>query len=63
MVLSKDEIIERIKLLYPANSCYVDTAQIGRELLLKAIFQQWEYLPEEILLRYLQLCQIEEQKA
>lgn len=63
MIMSKDEIIKKIKDLYPSNSCDVITALIGKELLIKAIFQCWENLPEEILFRYLQLCQIEEQKG
>lgn len=59
---TREELIQTIDSLYPADAPYTDTAETGEILLLKAIKQQWRNLPIDILNTYAQLC-IEEERA
>jgi hypothetical protein len=57
MVKSRNQIIEEIEGLFPTDSPYPNTNEIGKILLLQAIEEKgWRTLPIEILERYRQLC-------
>ncbi len=54
-----EEAIDDIEALYPTDSPFPDTNEIGKELLNQAIeevYSDWRNLPEEVILRYAQLC-------
>ncbi len=57
--MTKENAIEIIEALYPADSQYADTAKIGKELLDKARCDVagWRTEPTEVLIRYAQLCE------
>jgi hypothetical protein len=58
MVMDRQKAIETIELLYPADSQYPDSAQIGKGLLLQAQDEvnNWRNEPTPVLIRYAQLC-------
>ena len=47
--MNKDEAISHISNLYPPDSDYSDTAEIGKSDLLDALANQWRELPESVL--------------
>jgi len=58
---TKQELISTIEWLYPIDSEYDSVKSIGEKLLLEAIadtFFDWRDLPEEVLIRYAELCLI-----
>lgn len=62
---TKQNHIETIRGLYPADSQYSDTAEIGRRLLLEAMNKaglNWRDLPEDVLRIYAEMCEREEIK-
>lgn len=62
----KDKYIDTIRGLYPADSRYPDTAEIGRRLLLEAMEKtafNWRDLPEDVLRIYAELCEQEDAKS
>ena len=56
--MTRDEAIEIIELLFPADSEYPDTAVLGQKLLKQARREVtgWKTEPTEVLIRYAQLC-------
>lgn len=57
--MNRDEAIQTIEGLYPADSEYDDTAAIGEVLLRQARFgraHDWRNEPTDILVRYAELC-------
>lgn len=54
--MDKNEAIETILDLYPADSQYRNSATVGKQLLMQAICESWQSLPKEVLVRYAQLC-------
>jgi hypothetical protein len=51
------DAIEDIEALYPVDSEFPKTNEIGRKLLIMAILKHnWRKLPEEILYSYAELC-------
>jgi len=54
--MTKDEAIQHIENLYPADSPYQDTSEIGKDLLIEAIGEYWRELPDNILIKYAELC-------
>ena len=56
--MKREEAIQHIENLYPADSGYDDTAEIGRDLLAQAKREVsgWRTEPTEILVRYAELC-------
>lgn len=67
--MDREKAIETIELLYPADSQYPDSAQIGKGLLMRAKDEvnNWRNEPTPVLIRYAQLCieleQEQERKA
>jgi len=60
----RTKAIETIELLYPADSQFPDTARIGRKLLeqAKQEVETWRNESDDVLLRYAELCEIEDRK-
>jgi len=58
MSTARKKAIETIEALFPADSGYIGTAEIGEELLAQAKreMQGWRTEPTEILIRYAELC-------
>lgn len=56
--MTRDEAIKNIEALYPTDSQYPDTAQIGQELLSQAKREVngWRTEPTAVLVRYAELC-------
>lgn len=57
--MDRQEAILHIESLYPADSEYDDTAEVGNELLRRAkreTMTSWRDLPDATLVRYAQLC-------
>ena len=56
--MTREEAIQDIKMLYPPDSDYPDTAKIGQELLeqAKRDCASWENEPEAVLFRLRELC-------
>lgn len=59
--MTRDEAIETIGALYPADSVYEDCATIGSELLKRAeretgYVDRWENRPDKTLIRYAEYC-------
>ena len=54
----RNKAIRAIEALFPADSEYIGTAEIGEELLAQAKreMQGWRTEPTEILIRYAELC-------
>ena len=52
----RENAINIIEALYPADSGYEDVSKEGRKLLMEAIAQNWRNLPDEILATYETLC-------
>jgi hypothetical protein len=62
--MNKDQAIHIIEALFPADSNFQDTAEIGLKLFNQAcdeVQKSWRDESEELLIRYAQLC-IEEEK-
>lgn len=53
---NREQIIQEIEYLFPADSKYPSTREVGEGLLQRAIWSKWRSLPDEILLEYLRLC-------
>lgn len=62
--MTRDECINIIQPLFPADSQYLSTADIGRRLLDQARrdCNNWRHEPLDVLERYAQLCIEEEQR-
>jgi hypothetical protein len=57
--MKREEAIQHIENLYPADSQYENTAKVGRELLEQAKRETaatWKTESTEVLIRYAQLC-------
>lgn len=54
--MTREQVIQMIESLFPADSEYGDVAETGRELILRALADQWRNLPTPVLTRYLELC-------
>ena len=54
--MTREEAIQIIENLYPADSKFIDTAEVGRELLAKAMANCWWAEPTKVLLEYARLC-------
>lgn len=56
--MTRDEAIGHIEALYPADSEYEDTAEVGRGLLERAKREalDWRNEPDVVLIRYAELC-------
>lgn len=57
--MSKKESIATIEEMYPIDSQYPDTNEVGRELLLESIQEanfNWRDLPEEVLAIWSRKC-------
>jgi len=56
--MTREEAIRHIEALYPADSDYKDTAEIGRQLLerIKREVNDWRSEPNAVLVRYAELC-------
>ena len=63
-MIKRDGIIQEIEQLFPVDSCYTATKEIGQRLLdqAKRNTENWRNLPEEILREYWRLCRNEENK-
>ena len=63
--MNRERAIEIIKFLYPANSQYKKTSEIGQKLLEQAKIDtaSWENEPTTVLIRYAELCIEEERKC
>ena len=55
-MMSRQDAIDTINDLYPADSPYNETQEIGQKLMLKAIAMTWRELPDETLKQYARLC-------
>ncbi len=61
--MNKQECIRCIENLFPIDSDYADTNEVGERLLIKAIqAHNWRQLPESILHMYATLCRQEDTK-
>jgi len=62
--MNRQEAIEIIEALFPTDSPYSDTNAIGERLLAQARseIQGWRSEPDEVLVRYADLCMQEENK-
>ncbi len=59
-----EQIISNINGLYPIDSEYPDTNEVGKRLLMQAIEQwNWRELPDELLKIYEQLCIAEDNRS
>lgn len=54
--MTREQVIEMIENLFPADSEYGDVAETGRTLVLSALADQWRQLPTPVLTKYLALC-------
>ena len=57
--MTREEAISNINSLYPVDSDYKDTAEVGRKLLNQAKKDtgfDWRDLPDRTLIRYAELC-------
>jgi len=56
--MEREEAIDKIEMLFPADSEYQDTAEVGQRLLdqAKREVSGWRTEPTEVLVRYAQLC-------
>lgn len=56
--MTREKAIDQIGCLYPADSQYPETAEVGKELLeqAKREIEDWRNLPTPILIRYARLC-------
>lgn len=63
--MDRDQAISTIESLYPVDSQYEVTNRIGERLLAQAKREcdDWRNLPDNILFRYAELCQREENKT
>ena len=58
--MTKDEAIESISHLYPADSEYHDCQEIGKRFMTEAMEEMnfnWRELPEDVLIRYAEKCE------
>ena len=58
VITNREYAIEVIESLFPADSQFIDTAEIGRKLLeqAKSEVSGWRTEPTEVLIRYAELC-------
>jgi hypothetical protein len=58
--MDKQDFIHTIKALYPIDSQFQDTSEVGKKLLIEAIEESdWRDLPVEILSLYAAKCEYE----
>jgi hypothetical protein len=58
--MKKEELINIIEALYPADSQFSDTEKIGKALLDASMHEahfNWRYLPESVLKIYAEKCE------
>jgi len=62
--MDRSEAISTIEALYPADSQYEDSREIGKRLLEQAEMEinGWRSKPTEVLIRYAELCMAEENR-
>ena len=60
--MTREEAIQEIDALFPADSDYIETNKIGIKLLEQAKRNNWRNLPDETLFEYARLCQEEDRK-
>lgn len=60
--MDRNKAIQIIEGLFPADSEYPDTAEIGKKLLTQAKTKSWRDEPIDVLIRYANLCLQEEQR-
>jgi len=56
-VRTKQEAIKFIKSLYPPNSGFSEPRKIGKELLIDALYEEWESLPDGVIYKLAALCE------
>jgi len=63
--MNREEAIATIEALYPVDSQYSETNEIGRKLLQQAKEEvdNWRNESSEVLIRYAELCQDMENKS
>lgn len=54
--MTREEAIEVIEQLYPADSAYESTAAIGQRLLIAARAMEWRNESDTVLFEYCRLC-------
>ena len=54
--MSRENCIETIEALYPPDSDDTQTAEIGREIMLRALAETWRELPENVLMQMGWMC-------
>lgn len=62
--MNREQAIAEIEGLFPADSQYQDTAEVGQRLLeqAKREVHGWRTEPTEVLVRYAELCMTEENR-
>ena len=60
--MNREQAIQQIESLFPNDSQYPETNRIGERLLVQAKREviSWRTEPTEVLIRYAELCQVEE---
>lgn len=58
--MERSKLIDGIESLFPPDSVYDDTREIGEGIMLKALALEWRNLPDDFLYRMLLLCQEED---
>jgi len=63
-MLTKEQIIQECEGLFPPDSNFPDTAEIGKRFLeqAKSEIEGWRTEPKEVLFRFLQLCKDEDSR-
>jgi hypothetical protein len=57
--MNKDEAINHINQLYPIDSQFTDTNEVGKQLMVEAMEEvgfDWRTLPEPVLIRWAEKC-------
>ena len=62
--MDRSEAISTIEALFPADSQYEDSREIGKRLLEQAESEVngWRNKPDEVLIRYAELCMQEDER-
>lgn len=62
--MNRNEAIQIIEGLFPADAGHPDTAEVGQKLLEQAKREAcgWRSEPDAVLIRYAELCQNEERR-
>ena len=63
-VMEREQAIQMIEGLFPADSQYIKTSEIGERLLAQAKMEVvgWRNEPTDVLIRYAELCMAEENR-